>query len=180
MSSCCGSVCLLVLLGVALACGSPLHLPEDLIHLQESIADLLALKEPEIGSKPLFSSVIKSVDTSCQRKEDILLMNATLDVYMHIFSSILQHGHRHHDGTVTSALLKNLPGSERSRVNSALTKLQQKMGELRRRLGQPNHNKQDMLSELNKIKVDDPIDQRKALAEFQQVYRTASLIGSHS
>ncbi|XP_040886325.1 interferon gamma 1-like [Toxotes jaculatrix] len=177
MSSSCGSVCLLVLMGVVLALGSPLH--ENLMQVLDSIADPLKLKEPEIGSKPLFSSIIKSINTSCQRKEDIQVMNATLDVYMHIFSSLLQHNHhQHHGRTLSSPVLDQLSNSDREKVKLDLRNLQHKMEEMRKHLGQLNQDKADMLSELDKIKVDDPIDQRKALAEFRQVYHAVELLVS--
>ncbi|GAA6218754.1 interferon gamma 1-like [Lates japonicus] len=178
MSSSCGSVCLLVLLGVVMAFGNPLnYLPETLRQSHESIADVLRLKEPEIGENRLFRFVVDSINTSCQRKEDIQLMNATLGVYMRIFSSILQHSHhQHHDET--SALLDQVPSSNRSQVKSNVKELQKMMEKLRLRLSQVNLNRKDMMSELNKIKVDDPVDQRKALAEFERVYMAASLITS--
>uniref|UniRef100_A0A3B4XY70 Uncharacterized protein n=1 Tax=Seriola lalandi dorsalis TaxID=1841481 RepID=A0A3B4XY70_SERLL len=110
-----------------------------------------------------------------QKKEDIMLINATLGVYMSIFSSILQHSHDH---TGTSTLLGQVPVSDRSTVKSWVEKLQEKTKVLRRDLVEVNNNQEDMLRELTKIKVDDPIDQRRALAEFQTVYRAASLLGS--
>ncbi|KAF0028772.1 hypothetical protein F2P81_017877 [Scophthalmus maximus] len=177
MSSSCGSVCLLVLLGVVLACGSPFKIPD-------TTANLLMLKEPEVGREPLFISIIRSINTSCQRKEDIRLINATLDVYKRVFSSILHHQQQQHGGeAAASGLLDKLSSSNRTRVQAHLEKLQNKMEELRGRLSRMNQDRrdeQDMLSKLKNIKVDDPLDQRKALAEFQLVYQAASLIGSDS
>ncbi|XP_071358982.1 interferon gamma 1-like isoform X2 [Trachinotus anak] len=177
-------MCLLVLLGAVLAFGSPRwHVPADMIQTHESIAQLLGLKQPEIGTKPLFSSVIRSINTSCQRKEDIMLINATLSIYTRIFSSILQHGHDHHNSQhhdKASALLDQLSDSEKTRVKTVVKTFQQEMEKLKRNLGQVDTDKEDVLSELNKIKVDDPIDQRKALAEYQQIYQAASVISSQS
>ncbi|XP_054480966.1 interferon gamma 1-like [Anoplopoma fimbria] len=176
MSSWCGSLCLLVLLGVALVSGSPCQfVSENMQQTHESIADVLKLKEQEIGSNPLFSSVIKSINTSCQRK--VHVMNATLNVYTRIFSSILQNN-QHHDGTRTSLLDGLQSDSERSGVKSALTEYQHKIEELRRHLGQVNQDREDVLSKLKKIEVDDPLVQKRALAQFKEVYQAASLIGS--
>ncbi|KAM7378544.1 hypothetical protein PAMA_013444 [Pampus argenteus] len=137
------------------------------------------LKQPEIGSNPLFSSVIRSINTSCQRKEDVLLMNATLDVYMRIFSSILQRSHsQRHEKSNTPALLDQLSDARRDQVTRALVEFQQKLGKLKRRLSHLGRNKEDVINKLNNIKVDDPVDQRKALAEFKEIYQAASVIGS--
>lgn len=79
-------------------------------------------------------------------------MNVTLDIYMRIFSNILQHGHHRHHGS-TGGLLDDLTASSRSEVQSALTKLQQATECLKNHISRQNHNKEDVLSELNKIKV---------------------------
>ncbi|KAK2859201.1 hypothetical protein Q5P01_003821 [Channa striata] len=181
MSSSCSLVCLLVSLGLVLVFGA--CVPENLAQTHESITDVLKLKEPEVGKRPLFGSVIKSINTSCQRKEQVQLMNRTLDIYAHIFSSILQHNqHQTHDNNGSPALLEHLSENSRSQVQMDLMKLQQKMENLKRRLNRLHHqqpNYEDVLSQLNKIKVDDALDQRKALAEFNEVYQAACVITSH-
>nr|QYW22334.1 interferon gamma-related protein [Channa argus] len=181
MSSSCSVVFLLVSLGVALVFGA--CVPENLVQTHDSIADVLELKEPEIGKRPLFGSLIKSIDTSCQKKEQVQLMNLTLDIYAHIFSSILQHNHQQpNDNNGSPALLEQLSEHSRPQVELDLTKLQQKMENLRKRLNQLHHqqpNHEDVLSQLQKIKVDDPLDQKKALAEFNEVYQAACVITSH-
>uniref|UniRef100_UPI0037E87E9C interferon gamma 1-like n=1 Tax=Semicossyphus pulcher TaxID=241346 RepID=UPI0037E87E9C len=168
MSSFCGSVLLLVLLGVVSAFGNPIQSGDELSQIHESIANVLELKNSEISTHPLFSSVINSINTSCQRKEEIQLMNVTIDVYMRIFSSILEND---------NSLLGQL--QDRSEVRSHLRKLQEKMQEMKGRLNhlsQQRHNKEDVLRKLNKIKVDDPKDQKRALAQFIEIYRAASKI----
>nr|QDE10279.1 interferon gamma-related protein [Oplegnathus fasciatus] len=175
MSSCCGSVCLLVLLGVVLTFGSPVQfISDNLERTHKSIEDVLELKALEIGSKPLFSSVIRSINTSCQRKDDIQLMNVTLDIYMRIFSNILQHNEHHNTGS--QSLLASLPEEKRSQVTSTLTVLRRETEKVKRHLSHPSHNKEDVLSRLNEIKVDDPLAQKKALAEFLEIYHVASTI----
>ncbi|KAL7370655.1 hypothetical protein ABVT39_006892 [Epinephelus coioides] len=134
------------------------------------------LKQAEIGSSPLFDSVIKSINTSCQRK--VHLMNVTLDVYTRIFTSILQHN-QHQDKTRTH-LLDQLSDQESSQVVSVVTELQKNIQELKKHLSHVSHERQDLLSKLNTIDVDDPVVQRKALAEFKEVYQAASVIGHPS
>nr|QDO15116.1 interferon gamma 1-like protein [Siniperca chuatsi] len=178
MSSYCGSVCLLVLLGAVLAFGSPVHfISENLRRTHGSIADVLKLTKPAIGRDPLFSSVIRSINTSCQRKEELQLMNVTLDIYTRIFSSILQHN-QHHDNALTPALLANLPAAEMAHVESNLSKLKQEMETLKSKLGHLKHDKEDVLSKLSKIDVDDPEVQKKALAQYKEIYQAASVIAT--
>ncbi|XP_060924184.1 uncharacterized protein LOC132998485 [Limanda limanda] len=111
------------------------------------------------------------------RKEDIKLMNATLDVYMRIFSSILQHSHLQHNGRASSsALLKQLSPSDQKWVRLVLEEKKEEMEKLRRNLSRVRPDNEDMISQLSKIKVDDPMDQRKALAEFGLVYLAASRV----
>ncbi|XP_030295622.1 interferon gamma 1-like [Sparus aurata] len=173
MSSCCGSVSLLVLLGVVFAAGSPArYVSENMRQTHESIAAVLSLKQPEIITNPLFSSVIRSLNTSCQGREELKLMNVTLDIYMRIFSSILHHQHK----TGTPALLDQVPDSERSKVKEDLKVIRGKMEALKRHLNHPSHDREDVISKLNMIKVDDPLVQKKALAEFKEVYQAASVV----
>ncbi|XP_072233550.1 interferon gamma 1 [Leuresthes tenuis] len=182
MASHSGVVHLLVLVGVALASGGPIQfISEHLKGAHGSITEELELKRPEIGLHPLFSSVIASINNSCQRQTDMQLVNATLDVYMRIFSSILLHSHHKHHGTThTSGLLNRLSTPKRSEVTSALKELQKLMENLRNYLNRQNNDTEDVLSKLNKIKVDDPMVQRKALAEFMEVYQAASVISTSS
>ncbi|XP_045896876.1 interferon gamma 1-like [Micropterus dolomieu] len=175
MSSCCGSVGLLVLLGVALAFGRPAdHVPEELKQPHTLIANVLRLMEPEIGRAPLFSHVTRSINTSCQRKVDIQVMNVTLDIYTRIFSSILKHSHNDDDGK--PVLLASVPVTEKQGLQKALNKLKHNMEQLKSELGHLNQNKEDVLSELYKIDVDDPEVQKKALAEYKEIYQEAAVI----
>ncbi|KAG7218746.1 hypothetical protein INR49_019749 [Caranx melampygus] len=172
MSSCCVSVCLLVLLGAVMTFGNPVHPPA----VSKKISELLNLADQEIGSKPLFTSVLNSINTSCQRKEDIVLLNATLNVYRQIFSSILKHSHDHHHGKT----LLDQAGDHRGSVESELKKLQERMEALRVQLGSvsDSFNGEDIISNLNNINVNDTINQRRALAEYDAVSRVASLIST--
>ncbi|KAG7495566.1 hypothetical protein JOB18_001749 [Solea senegalensis] len=173
MSLRCGTLGLLVLLGLALALGSPHRIkPSGEKQPSESTTNLLHLKEPEVGKESLFKSVVRGINTSCQRKEDIQVMNATLSVYMRIFSSILHH----HHSRGAAALLDTLSASDQHQVKLEVKVLQQKMEKLWRNLSVENHNTENLLRELSNIQVDDQVNQRRALAEFQMVYQAASLI----
>lgn len=84
-----------------------------------------------------------------QGREELKLMNVTLDIYMRIFSSILHHQHK----TGTPALLDQVPDSERSKVKEDLKVIRGKMEALKRHLNHPSHDREDVISKLNMIKV---------------------------
>ncbi|TKS90457.1 hypothetical protein D9C73_024589 [Collichthys lucidus] len=171
MSSCSGSVCLLVLLGVVFASGNLFqYVSEDLTNIHESLAVDLGLKSPGLSSNPQLNSVIRSINTSCQRK-DVQLMNVTLDIYMRIFSSIL-----HHNKPGAQTLLGQVSDSKRPQVESALKGLEKKMKELKQRLDHQNPDSEDVMRNLNKIKVNDLVVQKQALAQYKEIYQAASVI----
>ncbi|XP_040030640.2 uncharacterized protein LOC120817992 [Gasterosteus aculeatus] len=154
---------LLVLLGGAMASKKE--------NDHELIVNLLRLKEREVGGNPLFGSVIKSINTSCQRK--VLVMNATLNVYSKIFSTVLQ---TEQHGRAVVPLLDKLESKEkRDKVRSVLESMKQKMEKQSRHLGQLNLDREDVLSKLGDITVEDPSVQRKALAEFDEVYQAIAV-----
>ncbi|XP_071397317.1 interferon gamma 1-like [Centroberyx affinis] len=179
-------MCLLVLLGVlVLSCG-PVQsrycrfVSENLKQTHESIAEPLELKQPVVSSRPLFSPLIQSINGSCQRREQVLVINATLDVYLRIFSSVLQQNQNQNQiPGQNPVLLDQLPAESRSQVLSALVDLQQKMMKLKKHLNLEREDTlKSVLSTLDKMDVDDLIVQKKALAEFTLVYQAASVIGS--
>uniref|UniRef100_A0A3P9NDX4 Interferon gamma n=1 Tax=Poecilia reticulata TaxID=8081 RepID=A0A3P9NDX4_POERE len=162
MPSCSVSLGLLVLLGGVLAYALPFQaISENLKRSHETIATDLKNQPSLIPKDRLFLHVP-------QRKEDIQLMNATLDVYMRIFSYV-----RHHHG---KHLLDKLSESKRTEVKEILKNLENKAKELKSRLICQNQNIEDALSELERIKVDDPTVQKKALAQFLQIYQAASVV----
>ncbi|TNM91510.1 hypothetical protein fugu_019890 [Takifugu bimaculatus] len=78
------TICLLVLLGAVMTLGAPCqYISKNLKQNHDSIAR--GLKLVDLIPDPLFTS-----NNSCQRYNDVRLMSATLEVYAHIFSSILQ------------------------------------------------------------------------------------------
>lgn len=78
------------------------------------------------------------------------LINTTLDVYVRIFSSILQQDHNK-----GRPLLDQVPESERPEVRARLQELGQMMDSLKRNLSHLNEDREDIISKLNKIKVSD-------------------------
>ncbi|CAJ1054644.1 interferon gamma 1-like [Xyrichtys novacula] len=175
MSSSCGFVCLLVLLGFVAAFGRTIPSSIDgLKQAHEFLANELKLKNGEIAGHPLFNSVINSINISCQRKDEIQLMNVTLDIYLQIFSSILDHS----DNSESPTLLDSVPNQ--SQVERSLKMLKREMEVMKRHLNhlsQMNRNREDVLHELRRIKVDKPVEQKKALAQFMEIYAAASMIG---
>ncbi|KAK1906365.1 Interferon gamma 1 [Dissostichus eleginoides] len=166
MSSCWGSVCLLVFLGAAFVSGKPCQfVGENLKGSHEYISNVLSLKGQDVGLDPLFSDFVRS-NSSLEIK--VNLMNATLEVYHRIFSSILRPDNQD--------LLKNLSEADRKEVTKKVEYLKQKIENLTKKLGHVNHDKENILSKLQEIQVDDPLVQRKALAEFKEVFQAASVI----
>ncbi|XP_036977758.1 interferon gamma 1-like [Acanthopagrus latus] len=149
----------------------PLHYEDLLYRLQQTLQHC-SLTQAEVITNPPFSSVISSLNTSCQGREELRLMNVTLDVYMRIFSNILHHQHK--PGTL--ALLDQVSDSQRSKVKEDLKELRGKMEALKRHLNHPSHDREDVVNKLNKIKVDDPLVQKKALAQFKEVFQAASVV----
>lgn len=84
---------------------------------------------------------------NCHPQRKVLVMNATLNVYSKIFSTLLQ----------TEAgvpLLDKLKSElERKKVRSVLESMKQKMEKQSRHLGQLNLDREDVLSKLGDIKV---------------------------
>ncbi|CAI5636505.1 unnamed protein product [Oreochromis niloticus] len=189
MSPCSTSACLLVLLGAVLAAsGFPRHrraqhVSEKMTQKQALIAHELGLTQPEVGNIELFSFV-NSINTSCQRNNNIELINTTLDVYKRIFSSILAHSNHHHhtqgESTASVGLLDQVSDSKRSEVESAIKSLQDKMEGLKNHLTDMNQHKEKILDRLNEIKVDDLMAQKRALAEYLGVFQAASVIAHTS
>ncbi|XP_054877983.1 interferon gamma 1-like [Poeciliopsis prolifica] len=169
MPSCSVSLGLLVLLGGMLAYALPFQaISKTLKESHESIATYLGLTQLEINRAPLFDFVIKTINTSCQRKDDMQLMSATLDVYTRIFSHV-----RHHHGI---HLLDGLSEPERTEVLQYLVNQEKNVKELKSRLICHNQSMENALIELKSIKVDDPLVQKKALAQYLQMYQAASVV----
>ncbi|KAK7896788.1 hypothetical protein WMY93_022113 [Mugilogobius chulae] len=111
------------------------------------------LTSPEVGSHPLFNSVITSLNSPCQ--EDLMLLNATVDVYTRIFNSLHQRS--------SPELQQDL-----EKYKHYISQLKSKLREIK------HQNKMDLITKINSYKVDNELVQRKALAEFVQVHDATS------
>nr|AHZ62713.1 interferon-gamma 1 [Tetraodon nigroviridis] len=168
-------LCLLFLLGaVGTSQASFQFISQMLKKDHEVVAHALKLTQVEFIAGPLFSSVIRNVNSSCQRRDDVQMMSTTLDVYDRIFSSIQKQKEQQDQA---DTLLSQVPPSQRSEVESALQHLQQRMKTLKGKLKQMNEKREEELDRLKTIEVDDVLVQKKALAQFKAVYQAASLIG---
>uniref|UniRef100_A0A3Q0S6G1 Interferon gamma n=1 Tax=Amphilophus citrinellus TaxID=61819 RepID=A0A3Q0S6G1_AMPCI len=179
MSLCSVSVYVLVLLGAVLVSGAPRqYVSRTLTDMQDLIAnELVSLSVVPIYEQTQYWS--KNRSSPLQKKNDIELMITTLDVYKHIFSSVMKHsGSRQHHGKPVASvgLLDQVSDSKRSEIESALQTLQHKMGMLNDHLSHLNRHKEDILGKLKQIKVDDLMDQKRALAEYLGVFQAASVI----
>ncbi|KAM8884845.1 uncharacterized protein ACB058_000850 [Synchiropus picturatus] len=145
--------CALALLGVWMAHGHNM-IPMRMRNAHKNISITLNLTESEIIGKPLFKHA-KS-DESCQR--NVQLMNATLGVYKCIISNMLQQHTRWH------------------KLEGELKYLHGKTDLLMTKLGQIVFDKKDNLSWHNKIKEDDLTHQKRALAQFLEMYQEAAVV----
>ncbi|CAN9508376.1 unnamed protein product [Ophioblennius macclurei] len=159
---------LLVLLGATLASGNPQYVSQEFKNKVDSLSTQLGLTKPAIGNNPLFKAVIRNINTSCQRRHDIQLMNATLDVYLRVFSSILGQEDS------PSSLLAD------QGVKESILYMQDKMVDLQKKMNSISFHRDDLLGRLSRIPVDDSVVQRKALAELLEVYQAVSVVTSRS
>lgn len=77
-------------------------------------------------------------------------MSATLEVYAHIFSSILQQNQSQDQ---TNTLLDKVPESQRPSVEAKLRALHQMMEHVKRHLRQVNQEQEEVMAKLKAIKV---------------------------
>lgn len=88
---------------------------------------------------------------NCHPQRKVLVMNATLNVYSKIFSTVLQ---TEQHGRAVVPLLDKLESKEkRDEVRSVLESMKQKMEKQSRHLGQLNLDREDVLSKLGDITV---------------------------
>lgn len=77
-------------------------------------------------------------------------MSATLEVYAHIFSSILQQKQQPDQ---SDTLLGQVPESQRAGLEDKLRALQQMMEHVKRHLRQVNQEREEVMTKLKAIKV---------------------------
>uniref|UniRef100_A0A3B3CT62 Uncharacterized protein n=1 Tax=Oryzias melastigma TaxID=30732 RepID=A0A3B3CT62_ORYME len=98
--------------------------------------------------------------------------NKTLDIYTRIFSVIL-------DDTAAPVILSSLSEKAKEVVKTSLRYLQRKMLGLKKNLKGHGSHRTDEPDELDSIQVDDVTNQKKALAEYKEVYQAANVCYHH-
>uniref|UniRef100_A0A3B4AUK6 Uncharacterized protein n=1 Tax=Periophthalmus magnuspinnatus TaxID=409849 RepID=A0A3B4AUK6_9GOBI len=126
-----------------------------LVNVLVNLINVLILQDlthPDVGSSPLFTSVIRSLNSSCQ--QDVMLLNATLDVYMRIFNNLLHHSPH------SAPLLQQMGSSEVENVKNIIKKIRKHISK-----------RHCLICLFIYFQVDEPLVQRKALAELNEVDR---------
>ncbi|XP_070978472.1 interferon gamma 1-like [Oncorhynchus clarkii lewisi] len=123
----------------------------------ESLEGPLNLLDPNLVSQPVFLELMRELDGKFEKHEQWLLLNATLDVYLNIFSNILKENHP-------------------EEVKQGLSRLRREVEDLKRRCYQDRLKMK--IQDLADIKTNDAVVQRKAVNEFKEVYQRASQLGA--
>ncbi|XP_061922717.1 uncharacterized protein LOC133662619 [Entelurus aequoreus] len=164
-------LCLLILMGTMGVFANHTGQHPDIRRTLESISDVLELRKKDIAGAPPFMGIIRTINT-CQSHEVLQLLNATLSMYGRIFNSILER---------SPSLLDQAPLARRAQLKQDLMKLQGKTRVLRAHLQHCTApGAREALDTLKTLKVDDIKVQKAALAQFLEVYNTATLIRSRS
>ncbi|XP_061817482.1 uncharacterized protein [Nerophis lumbriciformis] len=162
-------LCLLVLMGTMGVFANHTGQHPEIRRTLESISDVLELRKKDIAGAPPFMGLIRTVNT-CQSHEILEVLNATLSMYGRIFNSILER---------SPSLLDQAPLAKRAQLKEDLRKLQGKTRVLRAHLQHCTApGARQALDTLKTLKVDDIMVQKAALAQFLEVYNTATLIRS--
>lgn len=154
---------LLAGLGGAVVEGSPWYVSTSMDDNVHALEEPYNLKDTSLVPNPLFLVLLKDINVNLQKHEQILLLNATLDVYLKIFSRML---------TSTQTPSQHAVGQHLQRLSSAVQRL-------KKHLGKESHLDL-LLRQLASIKVDDTVVQRKALNEVREVYQLASQISRNT
>ncbi|CAL8386617.1 unnamed protein product [Boreogadus saida] len=127
----------------------------------------------------IFDPVVTIMSPLKAQHDKVFLMNATLGVYLQILSRVLAEPTPAPEGP-------GVPGGPEvprfKEVRPALRKLQAELLRVKRHYyhGNQNNPLQAALDQLHAIKVDDPLVQRQALAEFTKVHYVVSNVGSRN
>ncbi|RVE56603.1 hypothetical protein OJAV_G00222930 [Oryzias javanicus] len=170
MSSRSGALLLLVLVGIGTA-SAVNYISANITNAHRNVAHHLDLTSPDIGRNPLFGFIREN--SSCPKKHNLPpKFNKTLDIYTRIFSIIL-------DDTATPVVLSSLSEKAKEVVRSSLRYLQRKMLGLKKNVKGHGPHRTDELDELDSIQVGDVTNQKKALAEYKEVYQAANVCYHH-
>ncbi|XP_062339594.1 uncharacterized protein LOC134038018 [Osmerus eperlanus] len=159
-----GSAVVLVLLltcvGVGSVQASPIYVSPAMETHMQALEEPYNLKDPSLVPKPIFLVLLKDINTTLQRHQQILLLNATLSVYVKMLSSMLAD-----------------PGAQTQHTHLEL--LRDQVLHLKKHVFQSeNPRLHTLLHKLDAVQVEDKLVQRKALNELKEVFQVASEIGS--
>ncbi|XP_061523505.1 uncharacterized protein LOC133397065 isoform X2 [Phycodurus eques] len=166
-------LCLLVLLGALVAWANRVDPHPELREILENISGIVDVKS--VNGIPPFNGVIRSIK-ACQNREEVKLVNATLQVYMRVLESILRPAPGQH-----TALLDSVPEATREHLRHNVGQLTNKMRHLTDKLARRHcPDVPNVLHQLSQLKVDDVMFQKRALSQFLEVYNMAAVIGSRA
>ncbi|XP_070978474.1 interferon gamma 1-like [Oncorhynchus clarkii lewisi] len=123
----------------------------------KALEDPLKLLDTKLVGEPVFRNLMGELDVKFEKHEQWLLLNATLDVYLNIFSNMLKENHP-------------------EEVKQGLSRLRGKVEDLKRSYYQDRLKMK--IQDLADIKTNDAVVQRKAVNEFKEVYQRASQLGT--
>ncbi|XP_029601065.1 uncharacterized protein LOC115184183 [Salmo trutta] len=135
----------------------PSFVSENMERDIETLKGPLDLNDIKLFAKPAFRNLMIELDGKFEKHEQWLLLNATLDVYLNIFSNMLK---------------ENYPDE----VKQGLSRLHGKVEDLKRSYYQDRLKMK--IQALADIKTNDAVVQRKAVNEFKVVYQRASQLGT--
>ncbi|CAL8405528.1 unnamed protein product [Arctogadus glacialis] len=164
-------VVLMLSQALALALG-PNHPGETITKANEEVKKVLDLNDVTF----IFDPVVTIMSSLMAQHDKVFLMNATLGVYLQILSRVLAEPTPAPEGPGVTG---GPEGPRFKEVRPALRKLQAELLRVKRHYyhGNQNNPLQAALDQLHAIKVDDPLVQRQALAEFLKVRHAASSVG---
>ncbi|XP_071190406.1 interferon gamma 1-like [Salvelinus alpinus] len=140
--------------------GRPHHsnfVPKNMQRDIDTLKGPLNLLDTNLVSQPIFLELMVELDVKFEKHEQWLLLNATLDVYLNIFSNMLKENHP-------------------EEVKQDLSRLRGKVEDLKRSYYQDRVKMK--IQDLVDIKTNDAVVQRKAVNEFKVVYQRASQLGT--
>ncbi|CAL8324449.1 unnamed protein product [Lota lota] len=132
----------------------------------KEVQESLRLKEENVMTL-IFDPVVTIMSSLKAQHDKMFVMNATLGVYLQIMSKVV-------------AKPPGLEGLQETEAKETLGKLQKELIRVKKHYYHGNQDNllQTAIDQLDNIKVDDPLVQRQALAEFMMVLHAASSVGS--
>ncbi|CAL8279403.1 unnamed protein product [Gadus morhua 'NCC'] len=171
------AVVVVLMLSQALAKAPDPNDPGDTISkANKEVEEFLNRKrDPNVTDGTLIFNPVVTIMSSLKAQHDkAFLMSATLGVYLQILSRVLAEPSPAPEGPGVTG---GPEGPLFKEVRPALRKLQAELLRMKERYYHGNQRVQAALDQLHAIKVDDPLVQRQALAEFMTVHYVVSNVG---